>query len=84
MDEPNYQGPGRYMHYKGGEYEVYGLALHESELYRLVIYEPITPGSKLEGTPIKFWARPESDFNDKIHKGDSVVARFLKMGESSS
>jgi hypothetical protein len=27
--DANYQGPGRYRHYKGGEYEVLGLALRE-------------------------------------------------------
>ena len=69
-DSRNYQGPGRYRHYKGGEYEVLGLALHESELYRLVIYRPLTLGSKLDGTPITFWARPEDDFNDAVEIGE--------------
>jgi hypothetical protein len=43
-----YVGPGRYRHYKGGEYEVLGFALHESELYRLVIYRPLTPRATLQ------------------------------------
>jgi hypothetical protein len=62
----NYVGPGRYRHYKGGEYEVLGLAMHESMLYRLVIYRPLTAGSKLDGTPVTFWARPLDDFNEQV------------------
>jgi hypothetical protein len=76
----NYQGPGRYRHYKGGEYEVLGLALHESELYRLVIYRPLTPGSMLEGTPATFWARPEDDFNGTVPRvGMPSERRFEKI-----
>lgn len=81
----NYDGPGRYRHYKGGEYQVFGLALHESELYRLVIYRPLTPGSKLDGSPVEFWARPEGDFNEKVQIGEmdegtwEMVPRFRKL-----
>lgn len=86
----NYEGPGIYRHHKGGEYRVLGLALHESHLYRLVIYVPLTPGSKLEGTPIDFWARPLGDFNEQVFTGGPSqeehykgwVPRFLKVAET--
>lgn len=73
----NYAGPGRYRHYKGGEYEVLGLALHESMLYRLVVYRPLTPGSKLDGTPVLFWARPLDDFNAQVPQ-DGARLDFTK------
>lgn len=58
----NYNGPGYYHHYKGGEYRVLGLALREDSITkdprardgafgvgeRFVIYQPMTHGSILE------------------------------------
>ena len=32
--------PGRYRHYKGGEYEVMGVARHSESLEPLVLYLP--------------------------------------------
>lgn len=77
-----YQGPGRYRHYKGGEYQAVGLALHESELYRLVIYRPLTPGSKLDGSPVTFWARPQHDFDASVTVDGVSVARFERIGDA--
>jgi hypothetical protein len=79
-----YTGPGKYRHYKGGEYEAIGLALHESELYQLVIYRPLTPGSKLEGSydkplPVHFWARPLSDFNAVVDIHGGPIDRFSRI-----
>lgn len=34
MPEPNYQGPGKYRHYKGGEYQVLGLAIREETAHK--------------------------------------------------
>lgn len=81
LDEnANYQGPGQYLHYKGGEYHVHGIALQEdtvpkadqdnTEIFKpvfYVIYQPLTAGSMLEQLPqIDFWARELSDFNAKV------------------
>ena len=33
--------PGRYRHYKGGEYELVGVARHSETLEPLVIYRPL-------------------------------------------
>lgn len=76
---PNYQGPGLYRHYKGGMYDVLGLALQESTVVKpdegpkpghtkadertFVIYRPLTTGSLLETRPEGFWARDLDDFN---------------------
>lgn len=70
---------GLYRHYKGGEYEVVGTALHESELYRLVIYKPLTAGSKLDGTAIDFWARPEDDFKAMVEIGEFDYGTYKKV-----
>jgi hypothetical protein len=83
----SYSGPGEYEHYKGGKYRVYGLGLHESELYQVVVYEPLTPGSKLDGSPIKFWIRPLENFNQDIPVENepeivSLKPRFRKLIKS--
>lgn len=66
----NYHGPGRYRHYKGGEYEVLGLAIREETkeaeggFVKEVIYRPLTFGSLLEEMPdISFWSRRLDDFD---------------------
>ena len=33
--------PGRYRHYKGGEYEVQGIATHSETGEQLVVYSPL-------------------------------------------
>jgi hypothetical protein len=77
---PNYQGPGRYRHYKGGEYEVLGLGLKEDTLRKpgqpehdgagpeivCVVYRPLSPGSLLEGRAEDFWLRELADFNKLV------------------
>jgi hypothetical protein len=48
MSVPTYQGPGRYRHYKGGEYEVLGLALQEDTVDKTVVpFREGQPGAKL-------------------------------------
>lgn len=89
----NYQGPGRYRHYKGGEYEVLGLALQENTVTKphqigegheeitFVIYRPLTPGSMLEIRDENFWARELDDFNETVvlDNGETLVPRFERM-----
>lgn len=81
----NYQGPGRYQHYKGGIYNVLGLALQEDTVAKpdqpdsvivedeivFVIYEPCSAGSLLDGRHEQFWARHLGDFNAQL-EGDEV------------
>src|SRR5689334_7701166 len=66
----SYEGPGRYRHYKGGEYEVLGLALREESKgtdneVTEVVYRPLTLGSILEGREEVFWTRVLEDFNEQ-------------------
>jgi hypothetical protein len=71
----NYDGPGRYRHHKGSEYEVLGLALREDSLDKaddpkggetFAIYRPLTPGSLLERRAEDFWARELGDFDAAV------------------
>ena len=47
--------PGRYRHYKGGEYEVVGVARHSESLEPVVVYRPLYGAGTL-------WVRPHAMF----------------------
>ena len=63
---------GRYRHYKGGEYEVIGVAKHSETCDEMVVYRALYG----EGT---LWVRPASMWFDKIEKDGSAVLRFTKI-----
>jgi hypothetical protein len=90
MGQRGYSGSGRYRHYKGGEYEVLGLALQEDSIDKntapgdddpgrvFVIYRPLTPGSLLERRAEDFWARELNDFNAMVEREHGKVPRFVR------
>lgn len=56
---------GRYRHYKGGEYELIGVARHSETLEPLVVYRPLYNSSG-------WWVRPHAMFFEHItHEGRS-------------
>jgi hypothetical protein len=56
---------GRYRHYKGGEYEVIGVARHSETLEPLVLYRPLYGAGGL-------WVRPHAMFfGTVVHDGRS-------------
>lgn len=61
--------PGRYRHYKGGEYEVLGVVRHSESLEPLVLYRPLYNDSGL-------WVRPLSMFLEAVEHGGRVQPRF--------
>ncbi len=62
--------PGLYEHYKGGRYEVQGVALHSETLEELVVYKALYG----EG---RTWVRPLSMFCEEVQLADGRrVARF--------
>jgi hypothetical protein len=62
---------GRYRHYKGGEYEVIGVARHSETLEPLVVYRPLYNDSGL-------WVRPHGMFFEEIeHEGRNDQALGL-------
>jgi hypothetical protein len=67
---------GRFRHYKGGEYEVIGVARHSETLEPLVVYRPLYNDSGL-------WVRPHAMFFEEIEFEGRVQPRFAPMdGES--
>lgn len=66
--------PGRYRHYKGGEYEVIGMARHSETEEPLVIYRALYGEGLL-------WARPAAMWNETVLVKGVPVLRFTKIGE---
>lgn len=61
--------PGRYRHYKGGEYEVLGIARHSESDEQLVVYRCLYDNDSL-------WVRPLPMFVEKVLIEGKEVARF--------
>jgi len=66
---------GRYRHYKGGEYEVVGVARHSETLEPLVVYRPLYNASG-------FWVRPHAMFFGSLIVDGREVQRFAAMKEA--
>ena len=65
--------PGRYRHYKGGEYEVVGVARHSESLEPLVVYRPLYDDSGL-------WVRPHAMFFEDVEVEGRRQPRFAFVG----
>jgi hypothetical protein len=63
---------GRYRHYKGGEYEVIGVARHSESLEPVVVYRPLYNDSGL-------WVRPYAMFVEEIDVGGRRQPRFAPL-----
>ena len=68
--------PGRYRHFKGGEYEVIGVARHSETDETLVVYRPLYEDSGL-------WVRPLSMFVERVTRGERTTLRFEYLGPMS-
>ena len=66
--------PGKYRHFKGGEYEVYGVATHSENGEQLVVYRPLYGEQDL-------WVRPLSMFTETIVRDGQEVPRFALLEE---
>jgi len=60
---------GRYRHYKGGEYELVGVARHSETLEPLVVYRPLYSESGL-------WVRPYAMFFEDVEVDGRRMPRF--------
>ena len=69
MNEP---APGRYRHFKGGEYEVIGIARHSETQERLVVYRPLYNDTGL-------WVRPAAMFIEDVQYEGKSVPRFSRI-----
>lgn len=64
---------GRYRHYKGGEYEVIGIARHSETLEPLVVYRPLYNDSG-------WWVRPYAMFFEQVVIDGISRPRFEAVG----
>jgi len=63
---------GKYLHYKGNEYEVIGTAKHSETEEDLVLYFPVK-------SPEQIWVRPLNMFIEEIEVNGKKTKRFLKQ-----
>jgi hypothetical protein len=66
---------GLYRHYKGGEYDVIGLARHSETHEPLVVYRPLYNQSGL-------WVRPYAMFFEQVEQEGRLQPRFALVVES--
>lgn len=71
--------PGRYRHYKGGEYEVIGLACHSETHEWLVVYRPLYEHAGLPD----LWVRPYTMFTEEVTVDGVTQPRFAKVTRDS-
>jgi hypothetical protein len=69
--------PGRYRHFKGGEYEVLGVATHSETHEPMVVYRPLYNETGM-------WVRPLAMFLETVVHEGRTVPRFEFLGEMSS
>ncbi|MBQ6274524.1 MAG: DUF1653 domain-containing protein [Oscillospiraceae bacterium] len=66
--------PGRYRHFKGGEYEVLGLATHSETEEPMVVYRPLYGERGL-------WVRPAAMWNETVERDGKTFRRFTYLGD---
>ena len=66
---------GRYRHYRGGEYEVIGVARHSETLEPLVLYRPLYNASGL-------WVRPHAMFFELGEFEGRLQLRFTPVAQT--
>ncbi len=67
---------GRYRHYKGGEYEVIGVARHSETTEPVVVYRPLCDaGSNASG----WWVRPHAMFFETVVIDGIEQPRFTPL-----
>lgn len=70
---------GKYLHYKGKEYEVIGLAKHSETLEDLVVYKALYKSEEFGENVL--WVRPATMFLEKVLIEGKEISRFEYLGE---
>lgn len=65
---------GIYRHFKGGRYEVIGVAKHSETLEETVVYRALYGDGGL-------WVRPLAMWNERVEYEGKMVPRFKKENE---
>jgi len=65
--------PGRYRHFKGGEYEVLAVATHSETHESMVVYRPLYNDTG-------WWVRPLGMFLETVVQEEKTVPRFEFLG----
>ncbi len=66
--------PGKYRHFKGGEYELLFLARHSETLEEMVVYRALYGEGGL-------WVRPASMWNETVCRDGKTYTRFVPIEE---
>ena len=65
---------GKYIHYKGGKYEVIGIAKHSETLEDMVVYKALYNSDEFGSNSL--WVRPSKMFFEVITVNGNKVPRF--------
>lgn len=66
--------PGTYRHFKGGMYEVLGIARHSETQEEMVVYRPLYGEGGL-------WVRPRAMFEEMVTHEGKLQPRFQRVSE---
>ena len=66
--------PGRYRHFKGGEYQVIGVARHSETMEELVVYRVLYGERGLGVRPAGMWL-------ETVERDGQRLPRFAYLGE---
>ena len=66
---------GLYKHFKGGKYEVIGIAKHSETLEDFVVYKAL-----YDNKVSKLWIRPKEMFTESIIQDGKSIKRFEFIG----
>jgi hypothetical protein len=64
--------PGRYRHFKGGEYELLSVAYHSETKELLAVYRSVD-------APATTWVRPLEMFSGVVERPDGTYPRFAPV-----
>ena len=68
--------PGKYRHFKGGEYELIGIARHSETLAPMVVYRALYGEGGL-------WVRPAEMWAEEVDRDGYRGPRFIPIGDAT-
>ena len=66
--------PGKYRHFKGGEYRVIGVAQHSETMEELVVYQALYDDGTL-------WVRPAAMWFERLNRDGYEGPRFTRIDD---